>query len=419
MATSSSQSSLATPAVWKSWQPVWHSLFYSALVLATVVLLLVSSYAWWEYLLISGLTLLLACWYFGGMIVSPSIWEERTLITMGYLACGWFIWLWLIIPFPIYLFVLFGLYPQAFVLPQRPWNLVAGLLLTLVCLWRQFIEGQSILFFFSLAGGMAGLALAGFITAIARQSQQRYQLIRELETTRQELVRTERRAGVMEERQRLAREIHDTLAQGFTSIILHLEAPESRTSSDAVALQLRLDHVRRIAQESLADARRFMWALQPEAFDTASLADVLTDLARRWTKENEIVAQVAVTGVPCSLLPEIEVTLLRVAQEALVNIRRHARATQVMITLSYLDDIVALDVKDNGIGFDPSAIFAAHRRPTDGGFGLKALCERIEQWDGTCSIESTPGEGTTLAVSLPASENEAAVCLSIEEHVSL
>ncbi len=93
-----------------------------------------------------------------------------------------------------------------------------------------------------------------------------------------------------------------------------------------------------------------MWALQPEVFDHASLPAVLTDLAQRWSEESNVAAHVTITGTAHSLLPEIEVILLRAAQEALSNARKYAKASQVIITLSYMDDMVALDVQDDGVG---------------------------------------------------------------------
>src|SRR5712692_4721113 len=226
-----------THSVWERWLPFWHGLFYVTLVLCTVVLLVADTYPWWQYVAIFGLSLLIAVWYSFCVMVGPSYWEKHSLITMGYLAIGWLCWLGLIILFPVYLFLLCGLYPQAFTLPPMPWKIIAGIILSVLCLWQQvLIAGVvSSIFLFSCLACTAGIVLACFIAAIIQQSRKQDQLIRALEITRQELTAAERQTGVMQERQRLAREIHDTLAQGFTSIIMQVEAAEATALSDVGA----------------------------------------------------------------------------------------------------------------------------------------------------------------------------------------
>ena len=222
------------------------------------------------------------------------------------------------------------------------------------------------------------------------------------------LVEEARRAGVLVERQRLAREIHDTLAQGFTSIIMSLTAAEmAQHPFTAGAVPARhLEEARRTARESLAEARRLVWALRPEALDRHSLPEALERLAGEWSGETGVRARATTTGAPRPLLPEVEVALLRTAQEALTNIRKHARAAKVNITLSYMNDRVALDVLDDGVGFDPARLKSSVEAHDAGGFGLMAMHERVEQLGGALRIESAPGEGTTLAVELPVAANE-------------
>ena len=213
------------------------------------------------------------------------------------------------------------------------------------------------------------------------------------------LVEQARRAGLIGERQRLAHEIHDTLAQGFTSIVMNLEAADAiLPAGDSPQAHWHLDQARLTARESLAEARRLVWALRPKLLEEAPLPEALARLAERWSEGSGIPAHTAVTGAPRPLPPEVEATLFRVAQEALNNVGKHARARQTALTLSYMNDYVTLDVRDDGAGFDPDNAGGS----TDGsGFGLGAMRERIERLDGTLSIESAPGEGTTLAVGLP------------------
>ena len=218
----------------------------------------------------------------------------------------------------------------------------------------------------------------------------------------EEARRAGRQTGVLRERQRMAHEIHDTLAQGFTSIVMNLEAAEGAMPPNTDRARHHLDQARLTARESLAEARRLVWALRPDALENASLPEALERLAERWKGESGIAAGVATTGTPCPLPSEVEATLFRVAQEALSNARKHARtASRVALTLSYMGDNVALDVRDDGEGFDPDREAGKVRDQNSGGFGLKGMRERVERVGGTLSIESAPGEGTTLAVELP------------------
>lgn len=209
------------------------------------------------------------------------------------------------------------------------------------------------------------------------------------------LLRQASEAAVLEERQRLAREIHDTLAQNFTSIIMHLEAAENAWTTDPALAQAFLDRARRVARDGLSEARRVVWALRPDILSRANLPQALERVSLRWSEETGIPAHVAVTGMPYPLPGDGDVVVIRAAQEALANVRKHARASRVDLTLSYLDDRVILDVQDDGVGFDSTTL----ERTV--GFGLRAMRERVEARGGTLIVESTPGEGTTVVVSLP------------------
>ncbi|MDQ4127036.1 MAG: sensor histidine kinase, partial [Actinomycetota bacterium] len=153
--------------------------------------------------------------------------------------------------------------------------------------------------------------------------------------------------------------------------------------------------------ESLAEARRLVWALRPRLLEEAPLPEALSRLTERWSEASSIAAHTTVTGFPRPLPPEVEATLFRVAQEALTNVRKHARANRAALTLSYMHDRVALDTRDDGTGFDPGNTGDATGSPREAGFGLETMRERVERLGGTLSIESAPGEGTTLAVELP------------------
>jgi signal transduction histidine kinase len=211
------------------------------------------------------------------------------------------------------------------------------------------------------------------------------------------LMEQARQTGVLQERQRLAHEIHDTLAQGFTSIVMHLEAAEQALPPEHPTVQRHLDLARKTARKSLTQARRVVQALRPEPLEQASLPEAINRVVARWSEESSIPAHTTLTGDPQPLHPEVEVTLLRVTQEALANVRKHAQAGQVNVTLSYMADVIVLDVQDDGVGMNHTPVTDA----TSGGFGLTAMRERVEQLHGSLLIESVPGEGTTLVVEIP------------------
>ncbi|HEX7304143.1 sensor histidine kinase [Lentzea sp.] len=202
----------------------------------------------------------------------------------------------------------------------------------------------------------------------------------------EQLVLRAKEAGVREERQRMAREIHDTLAQGLTGIISQLRAADESTWARHVAAATGL------ARESLDEARRSVAALRPEPLRTARLGEALAGVASRWSELNDIPVQVMTTGEARLIAPEAEFALLRAAQEALANVARHAGASRVGVTLSYLEDEVALDVRDDGRGFDLARAE---------GFGLVAMRQRIEGVAGTVQIESEPGGGTGVSARVP------------------
>lgn len=212
-----------------------------------------------------------------------------------------------------------------------------------------------------------------------------------------QLVEQARGAGVLDERARMAREIHDTLAQGLTGIVTQLQAAEA-ASEDAYAWRRHHAAATALARESLTEARRSVNELRPEPLETGRLADAIAEAAAKWSARHDIPAQVTVTGETRTMCPDAEVALLRTAQEALANVAKHAAtATRVGLTLSYMDHHTALDIRDDGAGFTPG---------TGGGFGLVAMRQRIEALSGTLQIESEVGGGTGISACLPAEPPE-------------
>jgi signal transduction histidine kinase len=236
-------------------------------------------------------------------------------------------------------------------------------------------------------------------------SEQRRVAVAELEAALEEnaglhaqLVTQAREAGVLDERQRMAREIHDTIAQGLTGVITQLEAALN-TRDRPQDLERHLDSAVRLARESLTEARRSVEAVQPLPLENSRLPEALSDVARRWSEMSGVSVRVSTTGVKRPLRPEIEIALLRAAQECLSNVAKHARASHTGITLSFMDEAITLDVRDDGVGFATSR---GNSGPRVGGYGLIGMRQRAEQLEGTVAIESRPGEGTAVSVTIPA-----------------
>lgn len=254
-------------------------------------------------------------------------------------------------------------------------------------------------------GAAGGMMYVGAVTQ--RQNQERKQVIEELaETNRKleqamvenaglqaQLMAQAREAGVQDERQRMAREIHDTLAQGLTGIITQLEA-----TTDAPDWRRHVDTAAALARSSLSEARRSVRAVRPEALETARLPEALREETKRWSSRTGVPAEVITTGTMRPMHPDVEVTLLRTAQEALANVAKHAAATHVGLTLSYMEDVVTLDVRDDGVGFDGEPKQAT----SEGGFGLTAMRQRVSRLAGSLQVESELGGGTAISASVPA-----------------
>jgi signal transduction histidine kinase len=156
-----------------------------------------------------------------------------------------------------------------------------------------------------------------------------------------------------------------------------------------------------MAREGLSQARGLVWALRPDILEEAPLCEALQRVAERWGQDHSTDIRIVSTGDAYPLSPNTQITLLRILQEALANVHKHASATEVTVTLSYMGDLVVLDVQDDGRGFDPRQSQAPSADPELGGFGLCAMRERVEQLGGTLLIESVPGHGTTVVVEVP------------------
>ncbi|TMR93512.1 sensor histidine kinase [Nonomuraea basaltis] len=259
-------------------------------------------------------------------------------------------------------------------------------------LWHRFHATGSITWAEIAIAALIAISAAtavGYFSSVSRQSAERKRLLDQLQAAQEARAAAERQAGVAAERQRLARDIHDSLTQGFASVAMLLEAAQATLPDNK-----HLTQALRAARENLAESRRVVRALRPGQLDECGLPEALQLLAGRLSDETGIDAHTVITGKLRPLQAQAQAELLRVAQEAVANVRRHARAEQVTLTLSYMEDLVVLDVHDDGDGFDPGRAAFGH--------GLSIMRERMEQLGGTLLVESAPGAGATVVASLPA-----------------
>jgi signal transduction histidine kinase len=234
--------------------------------------------------------------------------------------------------------------------------------------------------------------LGTWISHVVSQSQERALLIGELEESREEIGRLSREAGVAAERARLAAEIHDTLAQGFTSLVTLVQAAESELDRDTGKARRHLALAARTARENLNEARALVAGLTPTALGTGSLDQAIRRQLERFAEETAIAVTYRAEGDTVELSTMHEVVLLRMAQESLTNVRKHARAAAVTVSLHVGDDHATLRVADDGAGFDTGG-------PADG-FGLRGMRNRAAQAGGRLTVHSGT-KGTTVELAVP------------------
>ncbi len=326
--------------------------------------------------------------YFIGLLVIASVLALREYIFFIFLITGFFHAM-VLRPFPV---LIAGVFATSVLV-----NTVIGGFPTnteWLTIWVAIIVIQTL----AIGGG----GLLG--ERLAEQSEQRRLAVAQLETALEEnaglhaqLLTQAREAGVLDERQRMAGEIHDTIAQGLTGIVTQLEAAEQARDRPE-DWQRHVRNAVGLARESLSEARRSVEGSRPSHLETARLPDALAEVARQWSELNGVPVEVITTGDVQPLHPEVEVALLRTAQEALANVAKHANASRAGLTLSYMGDVVTLDVRDDGVGF--SVPDRTDERGT--GFGLSAMRQRVNRVAGTLAIESEPGAGTAVSARVPA-----------------
>lgn len=340
---------------------------------------------------------LLVTYGLGGLIARPAQ-AHRRRAGFGWLAVltlEWVILLWLTPNAAYLVFPLFFLYLH---LLGRWWGSAAIVVSTIVAISALGVHGGWTVG--GVVGPVVGAGVALLIglgyQALAREAQQREALMGELLSTRGQLAATEHESGVLAERARLAREIHDTLAQGLSSIQMLLHAAERADPDRPGVEHIRL--ARETAATNLADARRFIRELTPPDLDNQGLGGALRRLAQTQWATQGLDVNVRVSDT-VALPMHLQTALLRIAQGAIANVIQHAHATSATITLAVDRDELRFTVVDDGTGFDPLLSTKDATGKSDS-FGLQATQERVQQLGGTLVVDTAPGCGTTLAVDL-------------------
>lgn len=291
---------------------------------------------------------------------------------------------------PVYL----ACFALAFVALPGPWAYVGIALTGVLALAIPWMLNPTFDNVAAIVGGGALASAAGWsIRALERSADRLERALAANRALQEQLVVDARESGRIGERARLAAELHDTVAAGLTGVLSQLEAADA-VSDPAHPVRERIRVAADAARETLAEARRAITALRPSALTARSLPGALAAVTSGFQRSNGTPVILQITGAETQVPEPIEHVLVRATQEALTNAARHADARLVHVTLSYLEDAIALDVSDDGAGLRSRA-----HRP--GGQGLQLMRERAEGVGGSVAVHSVTGRGTTVTVSVP------------------
>ncbi|MEV0643731.1 sensor histidine kinase [Phytomonospora sp. NPDC050363] len=392
-----------------AWNRAW-ALIALALLIPTAIIGLFQAAGQAERGTVLALAAGLAAWHGWWILRHPQWWERAVMPMLAYFT-GVVGFLWILVGHdPIFLIAVLGYFPMAFVALPGAWSYPGVAALALLTahsdpasLLRGELpaQGWTTVAVTALAGGGVGAMIRAVEreairrreanTALTAANAELVALAAENAELQARLVAQARRAGVAAERARIARDIHDTVAQGLIGIVTQLETAEAQSAAGDPARH-RLATARDLARDSLGEVRRCVEALRPGPLDGADLTEAIEREVELWRHRHDIPATLTVTGTPRPLPPEVEEAILRACQEALANVARHARAGLAGVTLSYMEDMVVADVRDDGDGFDPGGT---------GGFGLVAMRQRVDALGGNVHVESALGTGTAVSVDIP------------------
>lgn len=406
--------SSADPAIREERTPrTWARLIGSVRIgqaIITVVLVVIGA---WRALLdgvplpwVLAIALVFLGWYGGGLLLGERTDDRR-------LAAGWLlgltlIWFGAVAVSPEFVWLAFALWLLAGFVLAAGWAVVLSVVVLVVVIAVPLLHDGGTTYaniIGPLVGGVFALGISRGYLELVRDGRERRRLIASLVQTQDEmaglqdeLARTQRQAGATFERTRLSRDIHDTVAQSVSSI--GMLAHSALANDDPAARALALEQIAALAAEGLADTRRIVNDLMPAELETSALVDALGRLLERLRAETGIAATLHADDDLPALGLESEVALLRTAQSALANVRLHAAASLVVVTLADAGDAVRLDIVDDGRGFD-TRNWQVAAAGVEGGYGLRAMHARLRELGGGLDVESAPGDGTALSAHVP------------------
>jgi signal transduction histidine kinase len=384
--------------MWRGQLRWWHALF-AVLVVTTAVVMVAEDKAHlgWRIAIVVGIGVAYAVWGRRGLG------ERSPLAGVGYLAVAWglMVVLMALDGTGTAWILTFGLFPQTWaILPRNKAALTVFLAVVGIALVRIWQSPRTVDEFVGIAIStvimlVLSLTLGLFIDRIIREADTRATTIDELRRTQAQLAAAERDQGVAGERERISREIHDTLAQGFTSVVTLARATESALErGDLAVVRARLRLIEQTASDNLSEARLIVAELTPGHLQSRTLSEALQRLVDAVAAESGMTGRLRVEGDPVVLPANSEVVLLRTAQEGLANVRRHSGARSFEVFLSYAaDGPVAMTVTDDGVGFTPDAALR--------GYGLDGATARAAEVGGSFEVSSEPGTGARLRVEVP------------------
>lgn len=338
-----------------------------------------------------------------GSFSSPTVNQQRS--ARWWWAAVVVLWLSALLLANDFLWVLFPLVFVTLAVLPRPANLLAAAVLwaagVVVVAWLHPQHWHIAVAIGPGIGTVFAVAIYVSYRALHREALTQRRIAEELAATQQELAATEHQAGRLEERERLARDIHDTLAQGLSSIVLLARAGRASASTgEAVDVFSTIEDT---ARDNLAEARRFVQDLTAPSAQ-ADLPDAITEILQRMRRRGSGLGETTefranFSGDTHRRLPESVVTaVVRCVQEALNNVAKHAGADHAVVSVAVLGDELTVDIFDDGRGFDPAR---APQQESSHGYGLGGIQQRIAALSGTVNIESAPGEGTVVAARIP------------------
>lgn len=283
-----------------------------------------------------------------------------------------------------------------------PWavGVVVAMTVLLTAAWQRITDGTDPV---QVAGPIGvGLVTVLAYRALDLESRARQELLDRLVEAQADLAAEQRRTGALAERTRLSREIHDSVGQGLSSINLLLQAAERAWDGQPAAAREHVGTAAATARHGLDEVRRVVRDLAPAELADDDTGAAVPEALRRAVAEAApgMQVEVRVDGTPVVVPADVAAALVRTARGALANVREHAGAHRVALTLTYHPDEVVLDVRDDGCGFDPGQVRPAGTR----GRGLAGVRDRAAALGGHADIESAPGEGTTVSVRFPLEE---------------